>query len=166
MRAPDVVTVAVTRVDGGVTVMRVVTTEYQADDTPRWTVDPTPAYIDGLIVKHNWQGPQAPVSWRLVPNDYVDETTDSGFRDAWRDGGTARPEVRMDRARDIHRDRLRAMRAERFAVLDAEYLQADERGDPSAKREIAQEKQRWRDAPADPRIEAADTVADLVAVTL
>ncbi|MGC5098572.1 hypothetical protein ACPXA0_26590, partial [Escherichia coli] len=44
---------------------------------------------------------------------------DRDFRDAWQLNGTV-IEVDMARARDIHRDNLRAERARRFAALDVE----------------------------------------------
>lgn len=175
-RKPDVVTVAVTRVDGGVTVMRVVVTEYRPTDErekaqglgeriANWTIDPTPEYIDNIIAKHNWQGPQAPVSWRFVPNDYVDEDTDSDFRDAWKDTpGRNKPDVDMPKARDIHRDRLRAIRAPLLEDLDNQYMRADEAGNAALKAEIAGKKTALRNVTDDPAIDAAKTPEQLKAV--
>ena len=165
-RKPDVVTVAVTRVDGGVTVLRVVTVEYgpgpNGTRIQHWAIDPTPAYVDRIIAKHDWQGPQAPVSWRFVPDDYVDEQTDRSFRNAWKDThGQGKPDVDMDKAKAIHRDRLRAARTDLLEALDAEWMQADETNDLQAKALIRIEKQRLRDITNDPRIDAAQTTDDL-----
>lgn len=72
--------------------------------------------------------------------------------------------IDMHRARDIHRDRIRAARATALAALDVAYQRADEQGDAAAKAAIAAQKQALRDAPADPRIDAASTVEALGAV--
>lgn len=173
-RKPDTVTVAVSRVDGGLTILRIITTEYRPpNDEERaaglervanWTIDPTPEYVDAIIAKHDWQGPQAPVSWRFVPDDIVDENTDRTFRDAWRDSGGGKPDVDMAKARGIHRARLRRMRAPMLESLDAEYMRADETGDQQAKRAIAKRKQALRDVTDDPAIEVAMTPDELKAV--
>lgn len=167
-RAPDVVTVAVTRADGGLTILRVITAEYEPDGAggrrKRVQYDATPGYIDGIINKHDWRGPLAPVSWRLVPNDFVAEGADRTFRDAWKDGGGGRPGVDMPKAREIQRGRLREARAPLLEALDAEYLRADEAGDQQRKKQVAARKQALRDVTADPRIEAARSPEDLNAV--
>src|SRR5688572_16429081 len=127
MRQPEVVTVAVTRADGGVTVVRVITTEYGLEG-PRWTVEPTEAYIQSVIDKYDWQGPLRPVSWRVVPNDYVNDQTDRTFRNAWKDG-PRKPDVDMPKAREIVRHRLREARAPLLDALDIAYQRADETED-------------------------------------
>lgn len=89
---------------------------------------------------------------------------DRTFRDAWayRPGGC---QVDMAKAREIHRGRLRELRAPKLAALDVDYLRALERGAPSAEiAAIAAKKQALRDAPADPAIEAAATPEALRAV--
>lgn len=156
---PDVVTVAVTRVDGGLTVVRVITTEYGVDG-PHWTVKPTTLYIQSVLDKYGWTGDEAIVSWRVVPNDFVNEQTDRTFRNAWKDG-EAKPAVDMPKAREIQRDRLREIRIPLLDALDIAYQRADETGDVNEKIRIVREKQRLRDLPADPRIEAAQTPEDL-----
>ena len=167
MRTPDTILVAVTRVDGGLTMLRVVTAEYEPDGAggrrKRWEIDPTPEYIAGIIAKHEWAGPQAPVSWRIVADDFVGEATDRTFRNAWRDGNTA-PDVDMVKARDIHRDQLRVMRAPLLETLDSEYLRADETGNTAEKQRIAAVKQLLRAVTDDPAIEAAQTPDVLKAV--
>lgn len=173
-RQPDVVTAAVTRVDGGVTVLRVIENEYAPDGSLARHYDVTPEYIDSLIAKYvaadrpederQWVGGQLPVSWRLVPNDYVDESTDRYFREAWKDGGRGKPDVDMPKAREIHRRKLRRMRIPLMDALDVEYLQADERGEQQKKRDIGTKKQQLRDVTADPRIDAAQTPEELKAV--
>lgn len=172
-RQPDIITVAVSRVDGGLTILRIITTEYRpttdeekaagkGDRIANWTIDPTPAYIASIIAKHSWKGtPHEAVSWRIVPNDIVNEETDRTFRNAWKDGGGSKPEVDMPKAREIHKERLRRMRAPLLEDLDIEYILADEQGDTSKKKAVAQRKQILRDITLDPEIEAATTPEQL-----
>lgn len=68
----------------------------------------------------------------------------------------------MVKAREIHRDRLRRVRAQRLADLDVSFMRALEAG--SGYEAIAAEKQRLRDATADPRIAAATSIEELAAV--
>ena len=88
--------------------------------------------------------------------------TDRTFRDAWKIAGT-KVDVDMEKAREIHRERLRAMRAPRFVALDIAYLRADESGDVAAKLSITATKQELRDVPAHPSIAAAKTPEELKA---
>lgn len=82
--------------------------------------------------------------------------TDRTFRNAWK-AGIGVIEYDMPKCRDIWRNRMRVARAPKLAVLDAEYLRADERGDTAEKQRIAAEKKKLRDVTIDPRIEAAQT---------
>lgn len=112
----------------------------------------------------------ARIAMKDVPADaahvqIVDESaipSDRTFRNAWK-AGTGCVEHDMDRAREIHRNRLRAERAPKLAALDVEYQRADEAGDAGAKRAIAAQKQALRDAPADPCIAEATTPEELKA---
>jgi hypothetical protein len=72
----------------------------------------------------------------------------------------------MAKARSIWRNRLRAEREPILKRLDVEYQRADESGDATLKADIAQRKQALRDAPQDPRIDAAATPDELRQVTL
>lgn len=88
--------------------------------------------------------------------DLGDIPTDREFREAWTDEyATPTIDVHMGKAREIVRENLRRERAPLLASLDAEYQKADETEDVKAKKAIAGQKQRLRDLPADPRIEAA-----------
>lgn len=92
-----------------------------------------------------------------------DIPADRTFRDALvvADGAVTHD---MAKARDIHKGRLRALRAPKLAALDVEYLQADEAGDATAKAAIAARKQALRDVTKDAGIAAASTVEQLAAV--
>lgn len=172
-RMPDVVTVAVTRVDGGLTVLKVVITEYRpttdeekaegkGERIANWTKPPTTERIEKIIEKYGWKGtPLEAVSWRYVANEFVHDATDRTFRDAWKDSGTHEPDHDMTRARDIHRRRLRQKRANLLEALDVEYQKADEQGNAELKKQIAAKKQIFRDVTNHPDIEAAQTVVAL-----
>lgn len=88
--------------------------------------------------------------------------TERTFRDAWTFGGN--PEagvisVDMDKAKDIWRDKIRQAREPVLAQLDTQFMKALETGaDTSA---ITAQKQALRDAPSDPRIDAATTPEEL-----
>jgi hypothetical protein len=91
-----------------------------------------------------------------VPADRV-------FRGAWQFSGAA-VEIDMAKARDIHRDNLRAERAPKLAALDVAYMKALETSGDTAS--IAAEKQALRDVTADARIAGAATPDALNALTL
>jgi len=96
----------------------------------------------------------------------VEETdipTDRYFRNAWKHSAGA-ISVDMPKARDIHRDKLREMRAPKLAALDVEYMRADERGDTQTKSTVSAKKQALRDITVDPTIEAAQTPEELKAI--
>jgi hypothetical protein len=96
---------------------------------------------------------------------YIDpaELPDDTFRDAWQlDAGQVT--IDMEKARAIHRARLRAIRSPKLAALDIAMMRAFEDGDADKVVAIRAEKQALRDAPADPAIDAAPTPADLAAV--
>ena len=70
--------------------------------------------------------------------------------------------VNMEKARDIHRQRLREARAPLFNALDVAFQRAMETGADTA--EIVAKKQALRDVTADPAIDAAQTTDELKAV--
>ena len=83
--------------------------------------------------------------------------TDRTFQGAWQYNGNA-VEIDMSKARDIHKDNLRAERAPRLEALDVDYMKALEAG--SGAEEIAAKKKTLRDITADAKIaNAADADA-------
>lgn len=72
--------------------------------------------------------------------------------------------VDMSKARDVWHGHIRTTRRPLLSVLDTEYQRADERGDTTAKVEVAARKQALRDAPADPAIEVVRAPEALQAV--
>ena len=90
---------------------------------------------------------------------------DRTFRGAWQFNGAA-VEVDMAKAREVHKNALRAERNPRFDALDAEWFRAAETADADAQASVAAQKQALRDVTADARIDAAKTPDELKALTL
>ena len=65
--------------------------------------------------------------------------------------------VNMQKARDIHRDKIRAARNPKLAAKDVEFMRAVEAGDTDAQATVSAEKQALRDATAAAAIDAATT---------
>lgn len=83
------------------------------------------------------------------------------FREAWENAEGSIISVNMPKARDIWRDKIREERAKVFLQLDADFMRALETGaDTSA---IVTEKQRLRDCPAHPDLDAASTPDEIKA---
>jgi hypothetical protein len=91
---------------------------------------------------------------------------DRKFRDAWKHAGGGAIAVDMAAARDIHRNRLRGDRVAPLQRLDVIGLRALTLGDVTTADEIERDKQKLRDLPAHPAIEAAATPEALAALTL
>jgi ABC-type phosphonate transport system ATPase subunit len=103
-----------------------------------------------------------PATWtQLAINQTL--PTDRSYRNAWT-FSAGNFGHNMVKARDIHRDKIRAARKPLLEALDVEYQKADETGNQTLKQQIAQQKQALRNAPQDPRIEAAQTIAELKGV--
>lgn len=106
--------------------------------------------------------------WRALHPGYVRHReidpasvpADRTFRDAW-DASLC---VNMEKAREIHRNRMREARAPKLQVLDVAYVRALEGGDAAGAQTIAAQKQTLRDVTVDPSIEAASTPEELKAV--
>jgi hypothetical protein len=65
------------------------------------------------------------------------------FRNAWEDSGTE-IFINMVKAKEIHKNKLRALRKPKLEALDIEYQRADESGDVNKKQEIALKKKELR----------------------
>jgi hypothetical protein len=70
--------------------------------------------------------------------------------------------IDMEKARDIHRDKMRVARAPLLTTLDVAFQRALEQNANTAT--IVAQKQALRDVTSDPAIEAAQTVDQLKAV--
>lgn len=69
--------------------------------------------------------------------------------------------IDLDKAKELHRQHLRARRLADFHKLDLEYQRADEVNDADAKLKIVAKKKILRDLPQDPRIEKASSIENL-----
>ena len=74
--------------------------------------------------------------------------------------------VDIEKAAEVQRNRIRSARWPLLAKLDQEFMRALEAGDNAAIEHVKAEKQRLRDAPADPRIATAKTVDELKCITV
>jgi hypothetical protein len=72
--------------------------------------------------------------------------------------------INLDKAREIHKEKMREARAPKLAELDVAFMRAAEQADATKQSEIAAEKQALRDVTADPDIAAATDVDELKAV--
>jgi hypothetical protein len=88
--------------------------------------------------------------------------SDRSYRNAWNfDGVSKKIGHDMAKAKEIHKEKLRALRAPKLAALDVEYQKADEENKPQLKAQIAAKKKKLRDVTASPAIEAAQTIEEL-----
>jgi len=102
------------------------------------------------------------VSWRIVqPEDFPDAT----YKNAWTDDGQ-KITHNMGQAREIFRQRLRRLREAKFKVLDSLRAPAVRQNNTARIAELDAEAEKWADAPADPRIEAAQSVEELKQIKL
>jgi len=111
------------------------------------------------VTAHGDPLPQ-PASWFIVLAGQI--PTDRTYRNAWvaangMDGITHD----MPKAREYHRTLLRHERGDKLAALDGEWMRATGRGNKAEQDAVEAERQKWRDAPADPRIDAAQSVEEL-----
>tara|TARA_R100000951_G_C2522670_1_gene143917 strand:+ start:174 stop:530 length:357 start_codon:yes stop_codon:yes gene_type:complete len=85
------------------------------------------------------------------------------FRNSWEVDTNAKViSVNMDKAKDMWRDKIRLARVKPLATLDMEYMKALETSSDTT--QIIADKQALRDAPSLASIDAASTVAELVAI--
>jgi uncharacterized protein YdcH (DUF465 family) len=69
--------------------------------------------------------------------------------------------LNIEKAKDLHRKRIRFAREERFKSLDTEFMKALESGDTQKIAEVTTLKQQLRDLPACDEIEGATCLDDL-----
>lgn len=95
---------------------------------------------------------------------------DNDFFDAWsiisKDDGGYNVVVNMEKARNIHREKLRIDRKQILDALDVQFMRAIERADIETQNEIISKKQKLRDLPAHPSIDEATTTSQLRALTI
>lgn len=137
---------------------------------PAWATygrEPTDQAINHEVMRLDagWMARGEPglISWRRISEaEHFMFNEHRRHRDALEDaGGTIRHN--MPRARELHRDLLRHQRVEKLMALDGQFNAARTK---QAQDAIEAKRQALRDAPADPRIDAAVSVQDLLTITL
>jgi len=173
-----VIHVAIRRSDGTVSVMAYVVLGrgnvlpkgaawYPDPEKPSgaWTRRATDDLIEEECLKAikstPWHG--AMLGWRIIKES--DVPGDRAYRNAWTDDGKKITHD-MPKARELHRGHIRKHRAAAFRDLDGQWMRAVGQGNAAEADRIEKERQRLRDAPADPRIEAAQTAADLMVLPM
>lgn len=91
-------------------------------------------------------------AWQLVPKNESPNQYDV--------------KVHLERAKDMHRQKLRQDRKQRLEDLDVAFMRAVEQGDTVLQQTIATKKQELRDVPTHPSIDMATTPVELRALTL
>jgi hypothetical protein len=137
--------IVVKRADGGISIIR---------PTDEGLANPALLERDALAVPGY-------VSHREY-DETVEEPQDRSFRDAWEDNGKL--EINIVKARPIHMNYLRRLRAVKLPTLDQAYLRADEAGNATLKQQIAQLKQKLRDIPQTYDLSTAKTPEELKAM--
>jgi len=97
-------------------------------------------------------------SYEIVNDSVI--PTDRSFRNAWKQNGKT-IETDIAKAREIHKNNIRAAREPLLNALDIEFQKALETS--SSTTDIVSKKQALRDAPADSAIAAASNEAELKA---
>ena len=69
--------------------------------------------------------------------------------------------INLDKAREIHKSKMREARAPKLQELDVTFMRAVEQADAAKQAEIAVEKQSLRDVTKDPDITAATDIEEL-----
>lgn len=125
----------------------------------RWIRPDTDETILGELHRSGREG----LPWvRMTKAQHTEFHADKTFRNAKKlDLSTD-----MAKAREMHRERLRAQRVPLLAALDVEAIRADEENDKVKKVDIVARKKALRDITAHPGIEAATTPEELKAITL
>ena len=94
---------------------------------------------------------------RVVEEESIPK--DRSFRNAWRFCPEKGCRVDMEAAKEIHKQRLRELRAPILASLDVEFMRSLEKGQPTES--IVSRKQALRDVTEDPAIDSARSPEEL-----
>jgi hypothetical protein len=162
-RSPKTQFVAITFDDGSVGIMQFVVQQYHpSTGAVVWEQMVSDEAINAEIARSAFD--RAVTGWRLIEPGDVPE--DRSYRGAWTDDGKAISHD-MEKAREIQREKLREARKPLLEALDVDVIKAQtETKDARAVASAVAEKQRLRDVTDDPRIDAAQSVEELKAITL
>lgn len=102
---------------------------------------------------------------QIVEDEFI--PTDRQFRNAWEFGGVdlvnkTAIRINIDKAKEIHKERLRAERTEAFKPLDVEFIKSFEQGTDT--KDILAEKKRLRDITK--LVDKCNTIDDIKSVTI
>lgn len=149
-------------------------------DTPKFK-DAAPVPVDSIL--RRWPVEGAVPRWAETEDEFVtriavkdvpadaigmqivDATAvpaDRTFREAWKSGISGIVHD-MPKCREIHKNKLRELRAPKLAALDVEYMRTLESGDTARMQQIAAQKQALRDVTKSPALTAANTPDELKA---
>lgn len=167
---PQLVKFAITMMDGSLQVMSFVTVgrgnrlpwgaSWIDSENGLWRRHPTDENVRYEILKTFEDHPEQPQKWRMVDAALIPE--DRTFRGAWEDDGE-KIIHNMEKAREIHRERIHYARQGKIKELDVAYQRADEDGNPDGKRAVVAKKQILRNLPDATEIRNAKTPEDLKA---
>ena len=101
---------------------------------------------------------------KTVDSSSVTKPSDRHFRDAWKLSSASKVIAEdMTKAKEIFKDKIRAVRQPLLEAEDVVYMKALEASDSSAQAASIAKKKKLRDAPAASAIGSADTIAKLKA---
>lgn len=126
-------------------------------------VDPESGAV--LHLMHRIDAERLGLAWTETPFQIIDAAAipgDRTFREAWKVGAGG-IEHDLPKCREIHRNRLRAMRRPEFEKLDAAWMKATAARNLAAAAAAEQARQELRDAPSYAAIDAATTPDELKA---
>lgn len=166
-RTFNTVKIAVERADGGVSILSFVTVgrgnalpdgaQWIDEARGQWSREPTDASVASEVARAVPDG----VAWHRILDDEV--PVDRTFRDALVvKGGALTHDI--EKARGLTRNMLRHQRAAAMPELDAKWMRATGQGKKAEADKIETQRQAWRDAPANPQIDAASTTEELSAI--
>jgi len=139
---------AYTRPDGRLAIVHAAPIEHLKDIFgPDWTEDEYRAHVQERCVPKGVQAVE--ITEADIPEDRL-------FRKAWKLVGK-KITTDLPKAREVCRDKIRRERKPLLAALDVEFMKAVEADDKELMAELSAQKQKLRDATADPRIESAST---------
>jgi hypothetical protein len=93
----------------------------------------------------------------------ADQPPQSELQAAFKANAAGKITIHMPTAKNVARDLIRAARAEKFRRIDDLRNQAIDDEDAVRRAEVKLKAQKLRDAPSDPRIDAAGNATDLLA---
>ena len=124
-------------------------------------ITPTTKALETLSLQQIAQKdvPSGAVSYRIVNASEI--PSDRSYRGAWVCDQNHVIGHDLVKAKELHKDKLRALRAPKLAKLDIEYQKADELSDSAKKQEVAAKKQALRDITTHESVLNASSIEEL-----